>query len=390
MNEKKITRRSFISSSCAGLISAGLIGPFNLFPGEEKQIIRRTLGRTGLKVPIVSMGVMNARNPEIIKHSFQLGVRLFDTAKAYGNGKNEQLLGQVVKDPGIRRQVILQTKILHPVGSGLGRSPEPLPEKEIKKKFIEKVNGSLRRLQTDYIDVLYYHAVDDLGRLNDAGVKEALLQLKKEGKTRFLGISTHSKILDQICAAGVFDIIMVQLNFIMADDTEHTRSIQKAAAKGLGIIAMKTQGGNRLAGSIMNHSAALKWVLKNEWVTTAIPGYTNSEQLKENFSAAYNLEYTKAEKEFLTDRKVKLGMNFCRWCRKCMGDCPQQIDVPTLMRVHMYAFGYNNFQQAYDTLQTIPESANIKNCSSCSSCSVKCRHTVDIAANIKQLKKALL
>lgn len=390
MNEKKITRRAFISSSCAGIISASLMGSFDLFPGEEKQIIRRTLGRTGLNVPIVSMGVMNTRNPGIIKHSFQLGVRLFDTAKAYGNGKNELMLGQVVKELGVRRQVILQTKILHPVGRGLGRSPEPLPETEIKKKFIENVNGSLRRLQTDYIDVLYYHAVDDLGRLNDAGVKEALLQLKKEGKARFLGISTHSEILDQICAAGIFDIIMLQLNFTMADDTEYIQSIRKAAAKGSGIIAMKTQGGNRLAGSIMNHSAALKWVLQNEWVTTAIPGYTNLKQLKENFSAAYNLEYTKAEKEFLTDRKVKLVMNFCRWCRKCMGDCPRQTDVPTLMRVHMYAFGYRNFQQAYDTLQTIPGSASIKNCSSCSSCRVTCRHTVDIAANIQRLKKALL
>ncbi|MCP4147224.1 MAG: hypothetical protein GY757_05690 [bacterium] len=394
MKGNKITRRSFISGSLAGIASAGLktilpaeLSLANLSPNKEKTIIKRSMGRTGLQVPIVGMGLLNTRDPDIIKESFNMGVRLFDTAKAYDKGKNEMMLGQVLKNLKVRHKVFVQTKILHPVGKGMGRSPEPLTEKEIKEKFILHVNNSLKNLQTDYIDVLYYHAVDSLGRLKDPGIREALLQLRKEGKIRFTGISTHSKIIEAICDAELFDMIMLQLNVTMANDKSYLLSIQKAAARGLGIVAMKTQGGNRLAGSIMNHSAVLKWVLRNKWVSAAIPGYSNSIQLKENFSAAYDLDYNDAERKFIADRNLIASMAFCRWCGACRGDCPMGTDVSTLMRVHMYAFGYRNFLQATDTMQTIPGEAGLRNCRACSSCIAKCRHSVDIAANIDEVKK---
>lgn len=387
---KTISRRKFILGSilgaCGGVMSRGVPAPK---PEPARGMRCRTLGRTGLNVPVVGMGVMNAKDPSIIKKSFEYGVRLFDTAKAYGNGQNEKMTGQAIKELGARNKVILQTKVLHPVGRGLGRSPEPMTEKAIKEKVIEEVNGSLKRLQTGYIDILYYHAVDDAARLRDPGVIEALLYLKKQGKTRFLGISTHSPIIRQIVETGMFDVLMVQLNITMADDKAHLESIRHAAGKGMGIVAMKTQGGNRLAGSIMNHSAALKWVLRHDFVSTAIPGGKAVEELKQNTAVGTDLEYDKAEIQFLKDRKIKTAMGFCRLCRQCRPGCPFGTDVPSLMRVHMYAFGYGNIRQAAETLETVSPAAGIKNCLSCGSCRVSCRHAVDIQANLEQLKGIL-
>jgi len=357
----------------------------------QKDIIYRTLGRTEIQVPIVSMGVMNATDPKIIKQSYDAGVRLFDTAAAYRNGENEKMVGSVFKEYGIREKVILQTKILHPVGVGYGRSTDPMSPEQVQKTFIKKFEESLKRLQTNYVDILFYHSVDDVYKLNDSGVREALIQIKNDGKARFLGISTHKKrIIDEVAESGFFDVIMVQINYTMDDDTEYIESIKNAASIGMGIIAMKTQGGNRLARSIMDHKAALKWVVRHEFISTAVPGYTDSDQLKENFSVAYDLRYTDEERMFLENKKVKMGTNFCRQCGQCIADCPDRVDIPTLMRVHMYMTGYKNSQQAGDTLNEIHESKGLQNCSYCKKCTVRCRYIVDITKNIEELRTIYL
>ncbi len=357
-------------------------------PAKKEQLLQRPLGRTGLKVPIVGMGVMNARDPEVIKQSIHRGVRLFDTAKAYGNGENERLLGLAIKDLGVRQKVIIQTKVLHPVGHGMGRSPEPLPEKTVTAKCIREVEQSLQRLQTDAIDILYYHAVDNPGMLKGTGMREALLRLKREGKVRYLGVSTHShqRVLPGMLEEGIYDALMVQLNITMADDHQYLGSIRKAAEAGLGVIAMKTQGGNRLAPGIMNHGAALKWVLRQKWVTAAVPGYTDLKQMKENAGVGVDLEYAPAERKFLQARTLLLSMNFCRRCGLCLGDCPMNTDIPSLMAVHMYTYGYGNVQQARELWDTIPAGAGLSNCIACSACRARCRNHADIPGNIAQLK----
>jgi len=230
--------------------------------------------------------------------------------------------------------------------------------------------------------------VDAVYQVHDPGVRKALDRIKEEKKARFLGVSTHqlTDVVDAVIRAGVFDVIMAQINITMDDDEKHLKAIEKAASEGIGIIAMKTQGGNRLASGIMNHRAVLKWVLHNENITTAIPGYTNFDQMSENFSAAYDLEYTDDEKKFLQDKNVRIGMQFCRQCRKCLDTCPNGVDIPGLMRTHMYAKGYTNFDQARFTIDSIPEDKSLINCRSCSDCSVKCVNQIEVKNNINELK----
>lgn len=166
------------------------------------------------------------------------------------------------------------------------------------------------------------------------------------------------------------------------------RALENAAAKGVGIIAMKTQAGGRRRGDSgpINQTAALKWALRNEAVATAIPGYTNFDHLKENFSVAGNLELTSEEVELLTDQNVKTAMEFCQQCNTCVETCPRRVRIPELMRAHMYTAQYGNLFQARATLDAIPSAAGLEACATCSSCHARCINTVNIVRSIDELK----
>ena len=99
-----------------------------------------------------------------------------------------------------------------------------------------------------------------------------------------------------------------------------------------------------------------------------------------------DLEYTEDEKRFLADNEMMMGLGFCRQCRACVASCPHGVEVPELMRTHMYAAQYSNFRQARVTLDEIPAGRSIAACKGCDTCSAKCAHHVDIAYRIENLK----
>lgn len=396
------SRRRFLSTAATGLVSAGLAGlaPSRPFAQQDPtepdqpggQIIHRTLGRTGFKLPIVSMGVMNANNPEIVQASYEIGMRHFDTAAGYQFGRNEQMVGSVINRLGVRDKVIIGTKIM------TAAQRAGLSEQETRDKIIADCDASLRRLKTDYIDIFYVHSVQDPAEVGNQGLIDGLQILKDNGKIRFTGITTHTRMAETINAAvegGFYDVVLTSINFTMADDTALLGAIANAASKGIGVVAMKTQaGGARWPNpasrkdftSTTIATAALKWVMRNENIHTSIPGFTNYEHMREDFSVALNLEYTPDEEKLLSDNSVKLGMGFCRQCRTCLASCPDGVEVPTLMRVHMYSAQYANFHHARTTLKEIPAGAGLHKCLDCSICQAQCANAVDIARRIDELK----
>jgi len=399
-NNSDYSRREFLSRSSIGLASAGFVGVSgNLMLGKnsklssknaQKEVIFRTLGKTGIKVPIVSMGVMNANNPEIVKQSYEAGVRLFDTAEGYQGGRNEEMVGSVIKQLGVRDKVIITTKIAEPRSRGRRGGGTQMSKEQVRDAYLSSFDGCLRRLQMDYVDVLMIHNVTSAETINNPGVMEAFEILKNQKKTRFAGISAHPPtdfVLNEIVRTGFYDVVIIQFNFTMADDKALLNAIKNAAEKGVGLIAMKAfAGGPRRYRGEMNYTAMLKWVLQHEQITTAIPGYVNFDEMKESFSVVSNLEYTPEEKKFIGDENIKSGMEFCRQCSECVVTCPKNVDIPTLMRTHMYAARYSNFYQARTTLDEIPPEFSLKACASCVSCTARCSNSVNIAQNIDELK----
>lgn len=184
------SRREFFSKALSGIATAGLLGisgkktlSYNQeesVQSPKKKIIYRTLGKTGIRLPIVSMGVMNTLDSALMKKSYEIGIRFFDTAAVYMRRRNEEILGNVIKELNVRDKVNIGTKTYI---SLLQRGMKP---KELKEAYLKSAEESLRRLNTDYVDILYSHDVYDMKWLKNPGILEALQLLKEQKKPALL------------------------------------------------------------------------------------------------------------------------------------------------------------------------------------------------------------
>jgi predicted aldo/keto reductase-like oxidoreductase len=411
-NKRTIGRRGFVAGF--GLpLGALALAPGRAFarvaaepiasPAPAAPLIERTLGRSGLRIPVVSMGVMNASAPALVEQSYRLGVRHFDSAWFYQRGMNETMVGDVVRQLGCRKQVVLATKIF------LKETQRDLYAPGIKALFLERFAQSLARLKVDAVDILYYHAASDVREINNPQIMEAFEELKQAGKVRFRGVSFHgdqAAMLADMTRSKFYDVALVLFNAAMGqriaggDPPRLMAALEAAAASGIGLIAMKTQcgGGGGFAEKLdgqgriaeLNHTALLKWVLHHPFITTAIPGYTTFEQMELDVSVARNLEYTAVERAFLDREKLRLAQGFCSLCDECRGQCPQGVDIPTLMRTHMYAYGYRNLDLAMTTHGTIPAARGLARCEDCSACVVRCPRGVNVAGRLAGVRSIAL
>lgn len=377
---KRISRRRFLQTGAAG---AGMIAlsPSVFSSGYSKQennIIHRTLGKTGLKIPVISFGVMRSDNAGLCKAAYDKGITLFDTANGYQGGNNEAMLGNLFKAYP-RNSFILATK----VKAGTDRDGKPTND-STQENFLATFNTSLSRLKMDYVDILYIHDVSNPELLEYKPIINAIQKLKKEGRAKFIGFSTHRnepQVINAAADSKIWDVILTQYNYRYAALNEINNSIKKAAGAGIGIVAMKTLAGggflDRERTKPMNTSAAIKWVLLNPDISTTIPGMTSFDHLDTNEKLLTDITLTDQEKSDLIAARNETGL-YCSGCRKCVSSCPYNLPVQDLMRAYMYAYGYLNPSMAKMLLGELGISGNP--CSNCNDCSVKC----PVGFNVKE------
>jgi hypothetical protein len=305
------------------------------------------------------------------------------------------MVGKVLGDLGARSQAIIATKVAISPAQRESLSPAAL-----KDAFIKVFEGSLKRLKTDYVDIIYIHDVSLVDDAKRPGFLEALAELKDRKKARFVGFSCHQNMaacIDEAVSSGAYDVLLVAYNYAMQDNDRLSKSIEAAAAKGIGLVAMKTQcmqswyrdelpaDQQAFYGGSVVQTAVLKWALRNEAFACAVPGFTNFGELDEDISVARDLTLTEKEKAFLADRNIRLAMAHCVQCGGCLGTCPAGVETPTLMRAHMY-LRYPNVSQARAALESLPAGRGLDGCASCASCVARCRGRIDIGRRIGQLK----
>jgi uncharacterized protein len=386
---RNINRRGFLKSGIAG--AAGIVA---LTPSiasaaamdQPKDIILRTLGKTGMKVPVISFGVMRADNPNLCKAAYEKGIKLFDTANGYQNGNNEIMLGKLLKDYP-RNSFYLATKV-KPTGVGMDGKPSDQTNVD---DFLSKFNTSLSRLKMDYVDILYIHDVRNPELLGYKPIINAVKKLKKEGKIKFMGFSTHANeaaVIDAAADMDTWDVILSSYNFKQTYINELNSAIKKANRVGIGIVAMKTMAGggflDKEKTKPINSSAALKWVLSNPDITTTIPGMTDFDQLDLNIKLLTDISITDQEKKDLLIASAEKGL-YCTNCSKCLDACPKNLPVPDLMRAYMYAYGYSNPAMAHSLLSEL--GANDDPCKECNLCRVKCTKNFDIREKIADISR---
>ncbi len=150
----------------------------------------RVMGRTGVRVSALALGTANFADPtpedeakQILKRAMDAGINLIDSGNSYGEGEAERIIGRALKSAGLRKQVLLTTKVFPPTGPG------PNDRGSSKLHIMQACEESLERLQTDYIDFYFVHRCDP-----DTHPEEtlaALDDLVRSGKVRYVACSTH-------------------------------------------------------------------------------------------------------------------------------------------------------------------------------------------------------
>ena len=389
MRKKLIGRRDFMKSSLAAFGGLFLLPPNGIkqevkvaeAKGKERKFAYRILGRTGIKLPVINMGVMNTNNPNLVRAAFDSGVVMLDTAQGYQRGQNEGMIGEVLKGRP-RDSYVLATKARLPSNQTTGLYTEDATE----DAFLKKVDLSLKNLGLDYVDIYYHHNVWKRESALYEPILKALEKVKKQGKARFVGITTHMNEPEVIQAAidsKLYDVILTAYNFQQKHRADVRDAIAKAAQAGIGIVIMKAiRGGSRQAPKVKNAAAALKWVLQDPNTHTIVPGYITFEEMNIALSVMEDLTLSDSEKKDL-QKEASLSGLYCQGCRQCLGQCPEHLPIPDLMRAYMYTYGYRNLAHAQDLVLSL----NLPNrvCEDCSDCSVKCSSGFNVPGKIRDV-----
>jgi uncharacterized protein len=386
MNSRNLNRRDFLKmgmSGSAGLVLIDSVRAQQVRKEEiatNQKLVYRTLGKTGLRLPVVSMGVMNADNPALVEAALKAGIVHLDTAHGYQRGRNEEMLGNLLKNYS-RESFVLATKIKPD-------QTDPGKEQEIIQEITTKLETSLRRLQLDHVDILYLHSVKSRADVLFEPFIRAMEKAKQEGKARWVGVSTHSnepEVLDAVVEGKFYEVVLTAYNFKQDHQQQVQQAIARAAAAGIGIIGMKTMAGgymDKFRLKPVNTRAALKWVLQDENVHTTIPGMTSFDQLESNLAIMADLNLNETEKKDLELGRLMNGL-YCQGCRTCIPQCPGRLPIPELMRAYMYAYGYKNYTLAHELIASL--NIGPKVCNECQSCVVHCVKGFSVDAKIQDI-----
>lgn len=333
----------------------------------------RKLGKTGLEVSEIGFGGIPIQRVSmdeavgIIKKALELGINFFDTARGYTD--SEEKMGTAFARAGVRREdLVLATK-------SLARD---------KEKIKEEVEKSLRLLQTDYIDIFQLHNVSNEEKmemvLESGGAYEGLVEARREGKIRFIGISTHTgKTAAEALERAEFDTIQFPFNVI---ETEILKDILPLIRRsGTGAVVMKPFCG----GVLSRNKAALQFILGYP-VSSVIPGMQTEEEVIENVSASESPPLTAEQIEKLRLEAKELGTRFCRRCEYCL-PCPEGVNIPFnfLMIGYFKRYGLHDWAQERYYSQEILASG----CVNCGECEEKCPYNLPVREMLVECRSVL-
>ncbi len=331
----------------------------------------RQIGKTGLKMSDISFGAGKLSAASMVLRAVDNGINYFDTAPDYGQSDKTigEAMGRIKRD-----KIIITSKFCNPMPY-----PGHLSLGTKKKDYIASVEGSLSRMNTDYLDFCLVHAIGEMNkdleaekrRLLDDEMLEAATALKKAGKIRFLGTSSHGpnnmeELLMTAVKSGHFDMIQPSFNFLKFPKLPEV--MKEAYKRGVGVIAMKTLAGAKEmkiedSGEEFSH-AAFKWVLKHTEVSGLIVTMKTVADM-ELYLKASGGKFTAADQRTLDRYAGLYGSEYCRTgCGVCEESCPAGVEIASILRYRMYFRDYGMEKKAMESYAQLKHKAAF--CSGCS------------------------
>jgi hypothetical protein len=395
---RRTTRREFLTAGASVVPAAALLSacsrPRDTAEGapEAGPLVTRTLGRTGLKIPIVSIG--SAYEAGLVSAALDAGLTYVHTSGSYADQNHERLLNRVFRGRP-RESFVVGSSPDFPeyrvLGGGLSEDLGTRADASTIAPFLE---GSLQRLGLAHLDIYYLASINEPATVLHEPYMRAYEQLKRTGKIRFAGIATHRNepaVIRAAAKSGVWDVVLTAFNFRQSHREEVRAAIHEAAEAGLGVIAMKTQAGvywDSGRQRKINMKAALRWVLRDEHVHSTVPAFSNYDELEQDLAVARDPALGPDE-----ERDLRLGEQaglpglYCQQCAACLPQCPEGVDVPSLMRGYMYAVGHGRPGHARHVLKAWAPSG--VDCTRCDDCRVRCALGFDVRARARDLARLM-
>jgi len=404
-----LSRRKFLAA-VGSIVAGGLAGRMSLSEAMTQPIERlaenipmTVLGKTGWKTPIIGLGTMfyaktyeggrqssisTVQSDRILNTALDLGINVWETGRAYKNA--EAMIGKVLSKR--RDEVFISSKSLK-IKAG-------------KEGVLKDLEITLKSLKTDYLDCFMLHNCSSETEINRAlapnGSVEGLKQAQKEGKTRFIGITTHSCHAFMLALrSGVFDVHVVPHN---AMSREFERGLDLAYKLNATVWNMKPFGCGDTGVGLLNYNSedraqlsevltdeeCLRFVLSHPGVTIAIPGSGTLGYLKRNVALAATFKpLSPSERENITARADRISGGICGVCPKpCEEVCPNHVPISFLITSKQMTLRFlYDYRRKGEFYAVLPH--DYWNCDGCGECEKVCPQKFEIRKDMENEHKFL-
>lgn len=334
-----------------------------MYKKGDENMVKVTLGRTEIKVNRNGFGALPVQRVsseeavKILRKAYDNGIDFFDSARVYSD--SEYKIGLALSD--VRDKIIISTKTMSTTVEG----------------FWNDLEKSLTMLKTEYIDIYQFHNPSFCPKPNDGtGLYEAMLEAKKQGKIRFIGITNHRlHIAEEAVNSGLYDTLQFPFSYLA--DKKDEELVNLCKEKNVGYICMKA-----LSGGLITRSDAAYAYLAQFDNTLPIWGVQKESELDEFISYTENPPMMTAEiKEFIDNERKELVGEFCRGCGYCM-PCPVGIEINNCARMSLLL-------RRSPTKNLLSEEGQakmkkIEDCIECGNCKSHCPYGLDTPNLLKK------
>ncbi|MFB3786662.1 MAG: aldo/keto reductase [bacterium] len=376
------SRRTFLQTGVTASVAVGMgmkaqaeaaqpgkVDPKKILNYQPDMRYRR-LGNTDMYISVISLGGL-VNEPGVHEYGIDRGVNLVHMADGYLGGRSIRDLGEVLKTKRDKVYIALKDNFFS--------------NEDYRRENFKKIDDVMKLLNTDYVDFFMFNR-HDAESAKDPLIGEAFEKLKKLGKVRYAGFTNHGDIKGGTAAAiesGMYHL----LNPVLSQDnlTLLDNELRIAREKGMGVMGMKTMKGMRGRDQEL---AYLKKMLSNPAVTTVVKGIGSVEM----FDA-----YLKAAGETLTSQEDKAlyhyaqanRTNNCLMCDECKRNCPECIEISTIIRCKDYYFEQlGDRYTALTTYQELPTQKRLSaRCGDCRKCEEVCPHGIQIVNRLEAAKQ---
>lgn len=404
MSKSDLTRRNFLKTLGLGAAAAAAAPVLAATaqaaaPAASSAVMpKRMLGKTGVEVPILCLGGMfdTINNQLLLRQALNWGVTYWDTAEYYGRGLSEEGFGRFfARNPDRRKDVFLVTKLTPKDGN-----------------FPERFEKSLARLQTNYVDLFFVHGIDSMSQMKPE-FRAFAEQMKKAGKIKFFGFSTHTNMEDLMLAAAKeggpaahMDVIMHTYNTTVMHKPAMQSAVDACAKAGIGLVAMKTQGMGPasspteaelkvsqqfMARGFTDKQARLKGVWENKTIASICSQMPSINILSANVAAARDqVSLSAAERGALYELACAEATGYCGGCGSICSQACGGLPVQHVMRSLMYHREYDEPGLGRATFAELPEGVRRQLASAdFAKAEARCPHRLEIAKLVREAAETL-